>query len=194
MKKLIGIVFFTFYSYAVVRYHVGKEMFGLLEFYFVLNKAFAWTAGTLLLLTILPPNYLAKYHLSRRGIGTFAYTIALIHINSSILLLSEKFYPKFYTNQFLNADGWFFIALGSCSILLFTLPLIASFKNLPSGHVLYKFGRFGILFNLAHVMAIGYSGWLKFNDWPFYLPPITLLFSINVILMLLFKKYLFNRI
>jgi hypothetical protein len=193
MKKVIALLFLSFYGYAVIRYHIGKDLVGLMEFFFVLNKAFAWTAGTLLLLSILPTNYLDKFQLTRRAFGTFGYAVALIHINSTILLLSEKFYPKFYTDEALNADGWFFIALGVSSILLFTLPLIASFKNLPSTHILYRFGRYGILMNLAHVAAIGYKGWLKFQDWPYFMPPITLLFSLNVVVIFVIRYWVLRR-
>jgi len=192
MKKLISSLFFIFYAYAVIRYHIGKELIGLMEFFFVLNKAFAWTAGTMLLLSILPSFYLEKYCVTRRALGTFGYAIGLIHINSSILLLDEKFYPKFYTNAQLNSDGWFFIFLGVCSILLFTIPLIASKLNLPEGNRLYTFGRYGILMNLAHVTAIGFKGWLKFQDWPYFMPPITLLFVLNGVIILGFR-YLFLR-
>jgi len=187
MKKLITFLFLFFYGYAIIRYHIGKELYGLMEFYFVFNKAFAWTAGTLLLLSVLPTNFLDKYKISRRGIGTFGYSIALIHITSSILLLSEKFYPKFYTNASLNTDGWLYISLGICSILLFTIPLIASKINLPNGHFLYQFGRYGILLNLSHVFAIGFKGWLKFKDWPFFMPPITLLFFVSGLVILVFR-------
>jgi len=193
MKKLIASVFITFYAYAIIRYHIGKELCGLMEFYFVLNKAFAWTAGTLLLLSLLPTTILSKYQISRRGLGTFGYSIALIHISSSILLLSEKFYPKFYTHSFLNSDGWLYIILGAFSILLFSIPLIGSKLNLPDGHSMYRYGRYGILMNLAHVGAIGYKGWLNFQDWPFYMPPITLLFVVTGLIIFILRYGLFRR-
>ena len=155
-----------------------------MAFFFVLNKAFAWTAGTLLILSILPSYFLEKYKLKRRAIGLFAYTIALIHINSSILLLNEKFYPNFYSHSCLNLNGWLYITLGVLSILLFTIPLIASKLNLPEGHFMYRFGRYGILMNLAHVSAIGFKGWLSYQDWPYFMPPITLLFVFSGLLIL----------
>lgn len=192
MKKVILVLFLTFYGYAIIRYHIGKNLTGLMAFFFVLNKAFAWTAGTLLILSILPTLFLEKYKLKRRAIGTFAYVIALIHINSSILLLSEKFYPKFYSHSYLNSDGWFYITLGALSILSFTIPLIASELNMQDGHFMYRFGRYGILLNLSHVTAIGFKGWLSYQDWPYYMPPITLLFVFSGLLILGFR-YLISR-
>ncbi len=193
MKKLILVLFLTFYTYAIIRYHIGKNLIGLMEFFFVLNKAFAWTAGTLLALSILPSYFLEKYKLKRRAIGTFAYAIALIHINSSILLLCEKFYPKFYSHSYLNADGWFYISLGALSILLFSIPLIASKLNLHEGHYMYRFGRYGILMNLAHVTAIGFKGWLSYQDWPYYMPPITLLFVLIGLVILGFRYLILRK-
>lgn len=192
MKKVILVLFLTFYGYAIIRYHIGKNLTGLMAFFFVLNKAFAWTAGNLLILSILPKHFLEKYKLKRRAIGTFAYVIALIHINSSILLLSEKFYPKFYSHSYLNSDGWFYITLGALSILSFTIPLIASKLNMQDGHFMYRFGRYGILLNLSHVTAIGFKGWLSYQDWPYYMPPITLLFVFSGLLILGFR-YLISR-
>jgi len=193
MKKLIFVLFLTFYGYAIIRYHIGKNLIGLMEFFFVLNKAFAWTAGTMLALSILPSYFLEKYKLKRRAIGTFAYTIALIHINSSILLLNEKFYPKFYSNSYLNTDGWFYISLGALSILLFSIPLIASKLNLPEGYFMYRFGRYGILMNLSHVTAIGFKGWLSYQDWPYYMPPITLLFVLSGLVILGFRYLVLRK-
>lgn len=193
MKKVILVLFLTFYGYAIIRYHIGKNLTGLMAFFFVLNKAFAWTAGTLLILSILPTLFLEKYKLKRRAIGTFAYVIALIHINSSILLLSEKFYPKFYSHSYLNSDGWFYITLGALSILSFTIPLIASKLNMQDGHFMYRFGRYGILLNLSHVTAIGFKGWLSYQDWPYYMPPITLLFVFSGLLILGFRYLILRK-
>lgn len=193
MKKVILVLFLTFYGYAIIRYHIGKNLTGLMAFFFVLNKAFAWTAGTLLILSILPTLFLEKYKLKRRAIGTFAYVIALIHINSSILLLSEKFYPKFYSHSYLNSDGWFYITLGALSILSFTIPLIASKLNMQDGHPMYRFGRYGILLNLSHVTAIGFKGWLSYQDWPYYMPPITLLFVFSGLLILGFRYLILRK-
>lgn len=193
MKKVILVLFLTFYGYAIIRYHIGKNLTGLMAFFFVLNKAFAWTAGTLLILSILPTLFLEKYKLKRRAIGTFAYVIALIHINSSILLLSEKFYPKFYSHSYLNSDGWFYITLGALSILSFTIPLIASKLNMQDGHFMYRFGRYGILLNLSHVTAIGFKGWMSYQDWPYYMPPITLLFVFSGLLLLGFRYLILRK-
>lgn len=193
MKKLILVLFFTFYGYAIIRYHIGKNLIGWMEFFFVLNKSFAWTAGTLLTMSVLPSYFLEKYKLKRRAIGTFAYAITLIHINSSILLLNDKFYPKFYSNSYLNSDGWLYIFLGALSILLFTIPLIASKLNIPEGHFMYRFGRYGILMNLAHVTAIGFKGWLSYQDWPYYMPPITLLFVFSGLLIFGFRYLILRK-
>lgn len=189
MKKLFVLLFSIYYAYAIVRYHIGKDILGDKEFFFVLNKAFAWTAGTLLLLSLLPSYLLEKYNIKRRAIGKYGYTIALIHITSSIILLDPVLYSKFYSDSQISLDGWLFISLGILSILFFSLPLIASLKNLPNEHSLYRFGKYGVLINLMHVSAIGISGWFHISTWALGMPPITLIFFFEGIAVVVYRYW-----
>ncbi|NBR13992.1 MAG: hypothetical protein EBQ94_05545 [Flavobacteriales bacterium] len=193
MKKLFVFLFITYYAYAIVRYHIGKDLLGVKEFFFVLNKAIAWTAGTFLLLSLLPSYFLEKYTIKRRAIGTFGYTIALIHILSSILLLDPILYAKFYSNDVLSVNGWTFIVIGALSAFLFTLPLIASLRKLAPDNVLYRFGRYGVLLNLLHVGAIGINSWMDLSKWPFYLPPITLIFVLEGIAVIVYRYWILKK-
>ena len=193
MKKLFVFLFITYYAYAIVRYHIGKEILGVKEFFFVLNKAIAWTAGTLLLLSLLPSYLLEKYKIQRRAIGTYGYMIALIHITSSIILLDPILYSKFYTESQISSDGWLFIALGILSILFFSLPLIASLKNLPNEHSLYRFGKYGVFINLMHVSAIGISGWFHVSTWALGMPPITLIFFLEGIAVIVYRYWILKK-
>jgi hypothetical protein len=170
------LIFVLLYAYAAIRYHVAKEQIDFIHFPFVLNKAIAWTAGTLFVLSILPDKILQKFQLGRRVVGVWGYRLAVVHILASILLLCPELYPKFYTETTLNSAGWRHILFGASSIALFTVPLWASWKNAPNNDYRYRFGRWGILMNLVHVASIGASGWLKVDTWPWLMPPITLLF------------------
>lgn len=187
MKKLVLILFLIFYSYAALRYHVGKEMHGWKAFFVVLNKAIAWLAGSLLTLSLLKQTFWDRYNLKRRILGTTGYWFALVHILVSIVLLDPKFYPKFYSLGGIGSMGWTYIAMGVLSILFFSVPLYASLKNVPQSSKLYHFGRYGILMNLVHVFLIGFSGWLDFKAWPIYLPPITLIFVTQIIAVFIYR-------
>jgi hypothetical protein len=52
---------------------------------------------------------------------------------------------------------------------------VAALKKMPSKSVVFKLGKIGVMISLFHPLMIGFSGWLKPAEWPFYLPPITML-------------------
>jgi hypothetical protein len=101
--------------------------------------------------------------------------------------LDSTFYPKFYDRGSIGYMGWNYIAMGALSILFFSIPLYASVKNMPEGSNLYHFGRYGILMNLVHVSMIGFRGWLEPTSWPLAMPPITLIFVTQIIVVLIFR-------
>jgi hypothetical protein len=178
-------IFFFLYVYAAIRYHIGKGQIEFIYFPFVINKAIAWTAGTFFVMSVLPNAYLQHAKLSRRMLGVWGYRLAIIHIIGSIVMLSPILYPKFYSEGTLNMEAWRHIAFGALSIILFSFPLWASIQDAPSNDWKFRFGRWGIAFNLAHVVSIGFSGWFTFKTWPLFMPPITLLFvSFGVIILI----------
>lgn len=162
-------------------------MHGWKAFFVVLNKSIAWLAGTLLMFSFLKQNFWNRFKLNRRTLGLSGYFFAITHILAGIILLDSKFYPKFYAFQNLSNIGWTYIAMGVLSILFFTAPLYASFKNEPQSSKLYHFGRYGILMNLVHVLLIGFSGWLQPTSWPLNMPPITLIFVTQIIAIWIYR-------
>ncbi len=186
-------IFLLLYAYAAIRYHIGKEQLDFIYFPFVFNKALAWTAGTFFVMSVVPNAILQRASLSRREVGVWGYRLATIHIIGSILLLEPTLYPKFYSGGELNLDAWRNIAFGACSIIIFSFPMRASIQNAPSEDWKYRLGRWGIAFNLAHVASIGFSGWLKVETWPLFMPPITLLFVSFGIAMLIYRYLILKR-
>ncbi len=162
-------------------------MHGWKAFFVVLNKAIAWLAGTLLMLSLLRQNFWNRFSLSRRTLGTTGYWFAVIHIFSGVILLDSTFYPKFYNHGCISYFGWNYISIGILSILFFSIPLYASLKKEPHGSKLYHFGHYGILMNLVHVFMIGFSGWLEPESWPLYFPPITLIFVTQILSVFIFR-------
>lgn len=188
MKRFIFFIFLIFYSYAAIRYHLGKDLVGFKETIFVLNKALAWTAGTLFMLTLLPQKKLDGFLVQRRQLGTWAYGLALVHIILIILILNPELYPKFYSDSKLNFQGWTTIFLGIGSILLFSLPLYASLKKSEELSHLYRFGRYGIYLNILHVTSIGASGWFLPSTWPYFMLPITLIYVTQAFVLIFINK------
>ena len=188
MLKKTALLFFLFYTYAVVRYHFGKGL-GQEEILFVLNKAFAWTAGTYFAFTLLPKKWFPNTVSYRKQFGLLGYGFSLLHITANIILINATNYPLLFEGNYLNSHGWQLIILGILTISCFSLPLIATMKKLPAGNLLYKFGKVGVLTSIIHVSIIGIHGWFTPLEWPYYLPPITLLFVITASTIVFFRSF-----
>ena len=188
MLKKTELLFLLFYSYAVIRYHVGKGL-GQEEILFVLNKAFAWTAGTCFAFTLLPKKWFPNTVSYRKQFGLLGYGFSLLHITANIILINATNYPLLFEGNYLNSHGWQLIILGILTISCFSLPLIATMKKLPAGNLLYKFGKVGVLTSIIHVSIIGINGWFTPLEWPYYLPPITLLFVITASSIVIYRSF-----
>lgn len=182
-------IFLITYSYAFIRYHLGKEFHELIHIPFVLNKAIAWAAGTYLVLSLIPDLYLCKFNVVRRELGMSGYLLAVIHICTGILLLRPNLYPKFFNDDVLNNSGWIYIFFGICALIAFSFPLYASLKKAPPSDFRFRFGKLGIVMVLFHVVAIGVTGWFEPLKWPLFLPPITLLFAVYTMVVITIRSF-----
>lgn len=174
MVRFTFVTFLLFYGYAAIRYHFGANV-PIDDWYFILNKALAWTGFTLVALSILKTSTLAKRHLNRRGLGLTGISFAFIHAISVLVLFSEKHYSKLFTEHQINTQGYIALSLGVLSLLIFSIPLVAALKGYPNEAWQFRVGKYGVLVSIFHPMIIGYSGWLTVGKWPLGMPPITLL-------------------
>jgi len=186
-KNVLLMIFTVCYTYAIIRYHIGKNLVGWIHIPYVINKAVSWTAGIFMVLTLIPNERLMCYSISRRTLGLHGYFLAVIHIVTNVLLLNPDLHPSFFTDQKINASGWIYISFGATSFILFSLPLYASFKNFPSKDIRYKFGKLGILLLMLHVASLGLKNWFFPETWPMMMPPITLLFLVFCLVIILLK-------
>ena len=177
MKGKALLLFCALYSYAHLRYHVGKAI-PLSEWMFVLNKSIAWTGGILLGLSLF------KYEGEniRKSLGNIGYLFASLHIFLDLILMSPEHYPSFYSFGQLDEHACISITLGVTSFICFTTACLGSISK--NYKYLLRFGRIGILISLLHVTMIGKKGWFTPNSWPFYMPPITLLFVLAILCFL----------
>jgi hypothetical protein len=189
--KFLLVLFLVLYGYASIRYHIGKEL-GYSAILFVLNKALAWWCASVLLISLLPHDKLQRFGLTKRATGLFGYTVALVHILVTFYLLSPSNYPKFFTLGALNIHGWTSVSIGFLSLFFFSFPLFATWKKYTA-HQFFKLGRLGVLFNVSHVFSIGFDTWFPADTWPYYLPPITLIFVIQALLILLYRYVLLRN-
>ena len=186
--KFLLVLFLVLYGYASIRYHIGKEL-GYSAILFVLNKALAWWCASVLLISLLPHDKLQRFGLTKRATGLFGYTVALVHILVTFYLLSPSNYPKFFTLGALNIHGWTSVSIGFLSLFFFSFPLFATWKKYTA-HQFFKLGRLGVLFNVSHVFSIGFDTWFPADTWPYHLPPITLIFVIQALLIIVYRYIL----
>ncbi|MCX6191453.1 MAG: hypothetical protein NT109_04140 [Flavobacteriia bacterium] len=193
MLKKSCILFVLFYTYAAIRYHIGKNL-GQEDFLFVLNKAFAWTAGTYFTLTLAPKIWFPKIIGYRRQFGFIGYGFGLLHLVCTIFLISPSNYPLLFNGSQLNIHGYQIIAFGIINLCCFSLPLFASFRKFPEGNICYKFGRIGIYSTIIHVTTIGIQGWFFPQQWPYFLPPITLLYVLTASGLIIIRAFFIKEL
>lgn len=167
-------LFILFYSYAILRYHIGKEV-SWNDWFFIFNKSIAWMGFTLIAISIIKQSRLKRFNLSRKNLGMTGFVFAFLHAVFVLILFNSDHYPKFYTGNDLNFLGWISISIGFVSLVIFSFPFVAAWKNKPNTANVFRLGKYGVMLNILHPLAIGFSGWFSPNEWPFYLPPITLL-------------------
>ena len=192
MLKSVILIFSFTYAYAILRYHLGKNI-PLSEFLYILNKAFSWTAFTLITWSILPKQFFENKKTNRKFFGISGYLIASLHIILNIILLNNIRFPNFYADSGAwNLNFYLVSTAGLISFIIFSIVFLVSidFWKVKNKETILSLGFFGVLINLFHPFFLGYQRWFDINSWPFYLPPITMLAFLFGILVLLFKQIL----
>lgn len=181
MRYLI-LLFCLLYSYAIIRYHIGKEL-GFEYLFFVINKAISWTAATCLGLSVLT---LKKPYPSKRFFGISSFALSLFHICLTLILAVLGFFPDYYFSSGISNLGLLILITGILTILLMIFPLLTSFfpANYPKAWI--KLGKFALFVNILHPLIIGIKNWWTPGNWPLFLPPITLLAVLNYAIILQF--------
>lgn len=179
--KYILLLFIILYSYAAIRYHIGKEL-GIEYFTFILNKSLAWTSATCLGLSIVKLNPPLP---TQKTFGISSFILGLTHITLTILLTFGGFFPAYYSDYRISGEGFLVIISGGLTILLMIFPLLAS--SFPGRHpkIWIKLGKFALFVNILHPLIIGIKNWWMPGIWPLFLPPITLLATLLYAIVLL---------
>ncbi len=182
IMKLITVLLVTT-LYTIIRYvifgHVSPNYMPV----YLLNKSVSKASVVLLFCTALSHT---KDQLGKiKFLGTASLLSAYIHILFSFAILSSAYYPKFFDMEKLNLSGKVTILFGVLAALLFW-----SIRSVRSAFMVRrKFQLLSGLFVAAHLVTIGFIGWLKVEKWPGGLPPISLLsFVFAIISLVLFLR------
>ncbi len=175
-------------AYAVLRYHiVGPVPWKDFPF-FILNKGISLSAFVLLTCNFgfgplnnlgvkVPEGWLN----ARKALGMTGFLLVLIHALMSFMLFSQANYGKFF-----EADGTLTLLAG-LSMLGGVLAFVVlwaynlafqTFLREDQAFIRFitsrKFLLFAMIFAGAHVVFMGYEGWLNPSGWQGGIPPVSL--------------------
>ena len=203
---IIAIVMLFSISYAILRYHiVGPVPWKDFPF-FILNKGISLAAFILLTcnfgfgpLNNLGVKFPDGWLNARKALGMTGFLLALIHALMSFMLFSPSVYDKFF-----EVDGTLTLLaglsmLGGVLAFVFLWGYNLSFQtHLREDKVFIQFitsRRFLIwafLLGGAHLVFMGYQGWMNPSGWQAGMPPISLVaisfFVVGYIANLLGRK------
>ena len=176
-------------GYAILRYHIAGPVPWKDFPFFIINKGLSLAAFVLLTLNFAlgPLNNLgvslpARWLNARKALGMTGFLLVLVHALVSFLLFSPSVYSQFFL-----VDGTMTLFAG-----LSMLAGVAAFVVLWGYNMTFqtfmredkafisfitsrRFMLFALLLGAAHLLFMGYEGWLNPDGWHGGLPPISLI-------------------
>ena len=204
--SIIAVVILFSIGYAIVRYHIAGPVLWKDFPFFILNKGISLAAFILLTFNFafgplnnlgvkMPQGWLD----ARKAMGMTGFLLVLIHALMSFMLFSPSVYGKFF-----EADGTLTMLAG-LSMLGGVLAFVVlwgynlSFQtHLREDKAFIQFitsRRFliwAMLLGGAHLVFMGYEGWMNPTGWHGGIPPVSLVaisfFVVGYIANLLGRK------
>ncbi len=176
------------FIYALIRYVIIGPVRSVEIPIFIINKAISWGSVTLLLLSIFATS--KNLTNAAREYGTYAFGNIICHAFLTLSILDDNHYAKLFEDGKLNLFGQISILSGVLVMFLF-LYYNYHFSNVNNfTTVLKRITKIKLILiiTLAHLFFLGAKGWLTPSEWYGYLPPITLI-SFIIVLIALFYTY-----
>ncbi len=202
-SSVAWIVFFSCLLYAILRYHVAKDVSWSHLPLWTTNKAVA-LVGVLLICAAYCNSRFGTLESWSRWFGLTGFLLAAIHTLASLLLFSPAAYPKFFVEATmeLNAVGELSMLLGVAALACFSGAAITSLPGVKSAirqevwKRWQKIGLNGFVITIGHVVVMGMNvdpaAWFSPAKWPKIgpvpLPSISLLASIAAIGTLIARR------
>ena len=170
LTLIIIINIFTF-AYSVIRYNIVGQV-PLTDIpIFILNKSIAFSLIIILFLTFYYQNSQLSNNL-KFARKSFIF-LTLTHFLLSLSILSQDYYPKLFVDFKFNFIGNMTILFGVVAAVYIVVHRFKLnnmiFLSLLSGHLFF----------------LGYKGWFNPAKWNGFMPPITLLCFILLIILIL---------
>lgn len=200
-NKAIAVIILTItFAYAIIRYNllkgVGWDQLPL----FISNKAISLSAVLFIgisyalgSLTRFLPVFVPALGM-RKFLGLFGFALAALHALISLLIFSQIRYPKFFSQSGnLNVVGELSMLFGILAFSVFAIVAISSIPGIINSQdskrwlAVQRLGYLGLILVFFHVLTMGLDGWLKPEDWPGKMLPISLVAAIVIVIILLLK-------
>jgi len=180
--KVLLILLFTA-LYAVTRYVFFGNVPIIQIPVYILNKSLSMASSIYLLLAAW--NHLKGKSESVKRWGMASWHVALLHILLSLAVFSGDYFPKFFGNGKMNLTGELTVLFGVLAFYCYWL--LRKFKSDLTK--IRSLQCYSALFIGAHLLVMGFVGWLEPSQWYGGLPPISLLcFIASLISMIFFLK------
>jgi hypothetical protein len=186
--RIISAILLFSIGYAIVRYHVVGPVPWKDFPFFILNKGISLAAFIMLTsnfglgpLKNLGVNVPVGWLNARKALGMTGFLLVLIHALMSFMLFSPAVYAKFFE------DNGTLTLFGGLSMLGGVLAFVVlwgynmSFQTHLREDKAFiqfitsrKFLLWAMLLGAAHVVFMGYEGWLNPSGWQGGIPPVSL--------------------
>jgi DMSO/TMAO reductase YedYZ heme-binding membrane subunit len=187
--RWFAVVFGGALAYSVLRYHVASEVSWSHFPLFILNKATSLAAVVFIACSYLVRKVI-RWHKDDPKLqlvvikfcGLMGFSLAAVHAFFSVCLLTPAYFAKFFADDGrLNLMGESGLAVGVVALWALALPAITTLPMMPKalGGIRWKrsqrMGYLCLSLISAHMLFFGVNGWLSPQEWPWKLPPISLL-------------------
>ena len=176
--KLITVLLLTT-LYTIIRYIIFGNVDPINFPSYLVNKSVSMASAIFILLASI--SYVKVEIDEMKFWSSISWYTAILHVLFSLSLLSSAYYPKFFGLQKMNMIGELTILFGVAAI--FTFWFIRAGKKIFRD--IYLLQLFARLFVAAHLVAMGFAGWVNISKWHGGLPPISLLSFISLLLSII---------
>jgi len=202
--KWFAAIFGVSLAYAIVRYHLAGDVEWRHFPLFIFNKATSLAAVVFVSCSYLIGKVI-RWHDHDKALrlvvikfcGLIGFFLAGVHAFLSLALLSPAYYSKYFDETGrLNLQGELAVTVGVVALFLLMAPAILTLPMMPKavGGQRWKRGqRLGyltLILVVAHLVVLGWKGWLAPGDWQAGIPPISLVAVLVALVPLLVKRKL----
>jgi DMSO/TMAO reductase YedYZ heme-binding membrane subunit len=187
--------------YAMVRYHIAGDVAWTHFPLFILNKAASLAAVFFVAASYLVGRVI-RWHdhdpklklVVIKFCGLAGFSLALMHAFFSVILLTPAYFAKYFLEDGrLNLEGELGMVLGVVALWALSMPAITTLPTMPKAIGGFRWKRsqrmgylcLGLVF--AHLVALGFKGWMTPSGWPWNLPPISLWAAVAAAIPLIVK-------